>query len=173
MFPQLPYGDMSNTCRLINQCVQQMPYYQVWITVPLADWAEGEVITDTPWARWNKLRQSCEHSPALFVALEMAAELPDSFTISKWEAEPVKVLLIPTSCFLNNKKGFPVLSKKHQAVVRQFAAFNVQVMVTGRARHSSGRVVYQQYLRHIWSEVGLKHKHISMRTIKHISICPH
>lgn len=155
IFPQLPSGDSANTRRLINQCVQQMPYYQVWVTVPLTSWGEGEEedSVDSPWSRWNKLRLSCEHSPALFVALELTAELPDSFTIAQWEAEPVKVLLIPTSCFMNNKKGFPVLSKKHQAVLKQFAKFNVQIMVTGRPRHTNGRVVYQQYLRHIWSEV--------------------
>jgi len=155
MFPQLPCGDCFNTCRLINQCVQQMPYYQVWVTVPLVNWNENETLqgnNDSPWSRWNKLRILCEHSPALFVALELGADLPDSFTISQWEAEPVKVLLLPTSCFINNKKGFPVLSKKHQAVVKKFAKFNVQIMVTGRARHPNGRIVYQQYLRHIWAE---------------------
>ena len=42
--------------------------------------------------------------------------MPDDDEVARWEAEPVKVLLFPTSAFLSNKKGFPVLSKRHQAV---------------------------------------------------------
>ena len=36
LFPMLP-PNAANTCRLINQCVQQTPYFQVWVTVPLAE----------------------------------------------------------------------------------------------------------------------------------------
>lgn len=155
-----------NTCRLINQCVQQRPYFQVWVTVPLVEWAppvaaDGEASAaaaaatalpeDSPWARWNRLRVSCEHSQALFVALELGVDLPESDAeIARWEAEPVKVLMLPVACFLTNKKGFPVLSKRHQAVVQRFAQFNVQILVTGKPRHPQGRKVYQQYLRHAW-----------------------
>lgn len=167
LFPQLPAGDCSNTARLINQCVQQMPHYQIWITVPLADWStstipaimgDGPVAVGnqagSPWARWNRLRELCEHSPALFVGLELATDLPSDFDIARWEGEPVKVLLIPTSTFVLNKKGFPVLTKRHQAVLRRFARFNVQMLVTGRPHHASGRTVYQQYLRHVHASVG-------------------
>jgi protein arginine N-methyltransferase 5 len=168
LFPQLPACGV-NTCRLINQCVQQRPYFQVWVTVPLVEWglassaAVGDAAAaaaaaaavalpeDSPWARWNRLRVSCEHSQALFVALELGVDLPDRDTdIARWEAEPVKVLLLPVACFLTNKKGFPVLSKRHQGVVARFAKFNVQVLVTGKPRHAQGRKVYQQYLRHAW-----------------------
>ena len=78
-----------------------MPYYQVWVTVPLADWSESENATalggfpapvdgdgeglvpaaagssssswswSSSWSRWNKLRLLSEHSQALFVALEV------------------------------------------------------------------------------------------------------
>jgi len=163
IFPQLP-PNATNTARLINQCVQQQPYYQVWITVPLADWqgvgagvssGVGPAPGDSPWGRWNALRAACENHPALFVALELGADLPeDDEDIAKWEAEPVKVLLIPTSAFLTNKKGFPVLSKRHQQVLRRFSKFNVQMLVTGRPRHAAGRSVYQQYLRHVYESVG-------------------
>jgi len=116
-----------------------------------AEASEGE----SPWTRWNRLRVSCEHSQALFVALELGVDLPESDAeIARWEAEPVKVLLLPVACFLTNKMGFPVLSKRHQAVVHRFAKFNVQILVTGRPRHPQGRKVYQQYLRHAWQTLG-------------------
>jgi hypothetical protein len=141
---------------LINQCVQQLPYYQVWVTVPLADWnnnedddandededpskpsssaaaaaaAESSAVvvatgggrgaSESPWTRWDRLRRLCEHSQALFVALELGPDLPDDLeqAVSRWEAEPVKVLLVPVASFVTNKKGFPVLGKKHQVRV--------------------------------------------------------
>jgi len=193
LFPQLPHQN-SNTCRLINQCVQQLPYYQVWVTVPLADWsndrqdeggtaaaaAEGSGVvpsspghssssstssssspssssssSPSPWHRWNKLRCLCERSQALFVALEVGPDLPeDEEEVARWEAEPVKVLLLHTSAFITNKKGFPVLSKRHQSVVKRFSKFNVQIVVTGKPRHDSGRKVYQQYLRHMHQQLA-------------------
>lgn len=111
---------------------------------------------ESPWTRWNRLRVSCEHSQALFVALELGVDLPESDAeIARWEAEPVKVLLLPVACFLTNKMGFPVLSKRHQAVVHRFAKFNVQILVTGKPRHPQGRKVYQQYLRHAWQTLGV------------------
>jgi len=111
---------------------------------------------ESPWTRWNRLRVSCEHSQALFVALELGVDLPESdVEIARWEAEPVKVLLLPVACFLTNKMGFPVLSKRHQAVVHRFAKFNVQILVTGKPRHPQGRKVYQQYLRHAWQTLGV------------------
>ena len=108
----------------------------------------------SPWARWNRLRQLCEHSPALFAALELGGDLPPDCEVARWDGESVKVLLVPTSIFVSNKKGFPVLTKRHQAVIRRFARFNVQLLVTGRPRHPSGRTVYQQYLRHVHAAVG-------------------
>jgi hypothetical protein len=38
-------------------------------------------------------------------------------------------------------------------VIKRFAKFNVQMLVTGKAKHPSGRKVYQQYLRHIHGQV--------------------
>jgi len=163
LLPMLPAGRAPNTARLVNQCVQQTPYYQVWVTVPFDDTADAggadgppDVTPDGPWARWDRLRTLCDHSPALFVALELGPDLPDDFEAeaARWEAEPVKVLVLPCMSFLTNKKGYPVLSKRHQSVIKRFVKFNVQILVSGKVRHPSGRKVYQQYLRHLYSTVG-------------------
>ena len=39
-------------------------------------------------------------------------------------------LSIPTSIFLINKKGYPVLSKQHQNFVRKFINLDIQVSPT-------------------------------------------
>ena len=53
----------------------------------------------------------------------------------------MKVLVLPCMSFLTNKKGYPVLSKRHQSVIKRFVKFNVQILVSGKVRHPSGRKV--------------------------------
>lgn len=66
----------------------------------------------------NKTTFLCE-------AVEMGADLPSDAVIDKWLGEPIKAAILPTSIFLTNKKGFPVLSKAHQRVI--FRLFKVNV----------------------------------------------
>ncbi len=53
-------------------------------------------------------------------ALEFTANVCSELELERWLGEPVKCLVIPTSIFLTNAKGFPVLSKLHQAYFRRF-----------------------------------------------------
>lgn len=66
----------------------------------------------------NKVNFLCE-------AIEIGADLPSDAVIDKWLGEPIKAAILPTSIFLTNKKGFPVLSKAHQQIV--FRLFKVSV----------------------------------------------
>ena len=52
--------------------------------------------------------------------LELTGDLPEDIELDRWFGEPLKAIVLPTSIFLTNKKGFPVLSKKHQAIVQRF-----------------------------------------------------
>lgn len=52
-----------------------------------------------------------------FEAIEIGADVPSDTVIDKWLGEPIKAAILPTSIFLTNKKGFPVLSKAHQRVI--------------------------------------------------------
>ena len=45
--------------------------------------------------------------------------LPDEVYLERWFAEPIKAVILPTRIFLTNVKGYPVLSKKHQAFIRK------------------------------------------------------
>lgn len=51
--------------------------------------------------------------------METSAQLPDDKEIERWVAEPIKAIILPTNIFLANSKGYPVLSKRHQAFVRK------------------------------------------------------
>lgn len=54
---------------------------------------------------------------SLSVVLEVTADLPAQSILERWVGEPVKAVIVPTSVFLTNKKGFPTLSRRHQDFV--------------------------------------------------------
>lgn len=56
-------------------------------------------------------------------AIEIGPDMPSDAVIDKWLGEPIKAAILPTSIFLTNKKGFPVLSKAHQRII--FSLFKV------------------------------------------------
>lgn len=53
----------------------------------------------------------------MLLALSMPNKLPSISVQSRWHSEPVHLLTIDANCFLKNHKGFPVLSKIHQAYI--------------------------------------------------------
>ena len=83
------------------------------------------------WRQWNAVRQLCGEHASLGVVLELGADLPDDAEqlVALWCGEPVKALVLPTSAFVSNRHGFPVLSKAHQAVVARFVPHSVQFIV--------------------------------------------
>lgn len=69
--------------------------------------------------------------------------------IDRWLGEPVKCLILPTTIFLTNKKGYPVLSKAHQALVKRFSTLEIQFILTGASRYKSISY-YHNYLDYLW-----------------------
>lgn len=93
-------------------------------------------------------------SKRIKLAVELTADLPDTAGILRWTGEPVNAIIIPTSIFILNKAGYPVLSGVHQKVVQKFMALNVQVIITGYHRHSSVSFkTYLQYIQHLKSKM--------------------
>ena len=80
-------------------------------------------------SRWNRFRTLCDSNKKLGVVLELTADLPSEQEIERWLGEPVKALVIPTAIFITNKKGFPVLSRAHQNVVRSFLKVRLSLSV--------------------------------------------
>lgn len=90
------------------------------VKLPLVWPDDPEMAVSDPWETWNEIRTVCEHHASITVALELTGDLPDQPTLDQWGAEQVKLVIIPTSLFLTNASGFPVLSKKHQQLLFMF-----------------------------------------------------
>ncbi|RMZ85656.1 hypothetical protein DV737_g634, partial [Chaetothyriales sp. CBS 132003] len=72
------------------------------------------------WEAWDVIRSICKYSSRLFVALDLPNLLPPVTVQSRWYSEPVRLLTLDASIFVKNSKGYPVLSKAHQALISRF-----------------------------------------------------
>eukprot|EP00731_Ephydatia_muelleri_P033359 Em0028g34a len=147
-----------NLARCLNEQLQGSSNQTFWIRLPIdcqpncLDGVEEDkqVATDESWEWWNTLRTLCSHSRRLGVALELNASVPSKPVVDRWCGEPVKVIIVPTSLFVPNKRGYPVLLRAHQEIVQRFFKLNTQVMLTGACKNPNGLNSYQLYLNHLY-----------------------
>uniref|UniRef100_A0A8C9TX29 Protein arginine N-methyltransferase 5 n=1 Tax=Scleropages formosus TaxID=113540 RepID=A0A8C9TX29_SCLFO len=84
------------------------------------------------------------------LSVEVGPDMPSDAVIDKWLGEPIKAAILPTSIFLTNKKGFPVLSKAHQRIIFRLFKLEAQFILTGTSRHSEKDFrSYLQYLEYL------------------------
>jgi protein arginine N-methyltransferase 5 len=112
-----------------------------------------EEVSDDTWHWWNSFRCIANFEKKLSLALELTADLPETEDIDRWLGEQIKCLVVPNHLFMTNKKGFPVLPKPHQVVIRQFLRQKAQILITGAQRHQHYKH-YQQYIEHLWQVRG-------------------
>ncbi|KAK6638504.1 hypothetical protein RUM43_006771 [Polyplax serrata] len=153
----------SNLARILYSTVLGVTQYQVWIHVPMispkqnaSQWRSDCIETTenktSTWQWWNEFRALLSFEKKVGVVLEVSDDLPSQQECARWLGEPIKCLLISTSTFLTNKKGYPVLSRSHQAFIRSVVPLGVQLIIKGHTRHENlGH--YQKYLDHVWQEV--------------------
>lgn len=148
----------TNLARIIsdkianNNCT-----FQVWVQVPMENpirqtysyRTEDCPVEENPWEWWNAFRVVCDYNKRLGIALVVSHDLPEEEEIDRWLGEPVRCLVLPTTLFLTNKKGYPVLSKAHQALLKKFAVLEVQFILTGASRYQSISY-YHNYLDYLW-----------------------
>ncbi|XP_010781267.1 protein arginine N-methyltransferase 5 [Notothenia coriiceps] len=136
-----------------------------WIRVPLMapedtreDLIENEpgpCVDDTgvdekTWGWWHSFRTLCDYNKRICLAIEVGADMPSEAVIDKWLGEPIKAAILPTSIFLTNKKGFPVLSKAHQRIIFSLFKLEAQFVFTGTSRHTEKDFrSYLQYLEYL------------------------
>ncbi|KAA3680625.1 type II protein arginine methyltransferase [Paragonimus westermani] len=171
-------GNINLARLLVNFVRTEYVPIKIWLTLPMSVEENCTTIIETkrresssvspklngggdsnramdPWYWWTQLFMlASDISDSLGLVLDLPDNLPDEYVISRWLSEPVVCLLLRTDLFLTNSKGYPVLSKSHQAVIRRFFKLNVQVMITGSCRHDHGYVSYQQYLMWLWKTLG-------------------
>jgi len=105
---------------------------------------------DDPWQWFNVLRTLCDSPRRIAVCLELSLDLPDESSLKRWLGEPVKCAMLPTNVFLSNRKGFPVLSRTHQTLVRQLMRLQTQFLITGPAKHfDKSEICFYQYLEYL------------------------
>ena len=113
------------------------------------------------WIVWDHFRQHFGDHNRLFVALELTAELleendddddDDDYrsnhnnyhnimtdsNVKRWIAEPISMLIIPTSLFLMNNSGYPILPKKLQHIVKLLIPYVKMIMFTGKSNFTMG-----------------------------------
>lgn len=165
---ELKSSDCANLARNINICANNAHCNLLWVRVPMM--SPGSMLDDVfdetseecmrfledcrkedPWQWWNKMRTLCGFNKKLCIILEMTTDLPDEGVIERWLAEPVKAVLVSTRLFLTNRKGFPVLSRSHQVLLKRLFKLNAQLVLTGKNRHKDkGYASYKLYLDHLY-----------------------
>jgi protein arginine N-methyltransferase 5 len=132
-----------------------------WVHVPLVspkltatdlDQEDQELSNecDDPWQWWNTLRTLCDNNAKLHLVLEFNSVLPSSAHQTRWLGEPVKAVSIPTDIFILNRKGYPVLPKKHQEYLFKLFKLNTQVVLTGYSKADFDIKTYLQYLNYLF-----------------------
>ncbi|KAJ8734133.1 hypothetical protein PYW07_014684 [Mythimna separata] len=149
--------ESNNLARILNS------YYEIshhpsliWVHVPMictrivtnCDSETEEDAWNETWLWWSKFHERLEWDKRVGVALELSADLPSDEVVQRWLGEPVKAIIVPTSIFHNNKKGYPVLSRAHQHLVVSLVEHESQVIVSGARR--SNVEFYLHYLFRIW-----------------------
>ncbi|XP_024401652.1 protein arginine N-methyltransferase 5 isoform X2 [Physcomitrium patens] len=134
--------------------LQGLSNLQIWLRIPLIapelQAVEGTVEEDTAflkrepvsgkplndsWEWWNMFRSLCEYHCQLSVVLDITGSLPSPASLKRWIGEPLRAVIIHTSAFLTNKKGYPCLSKRHQNFITTLFNHNVQIIVSGESMH--------------------------------------
>ncbi|XP_028169658.1 protein arginine N-methyltransferase 5 [Ostrinia furnacalis] len=150
----------SNLARILNSFYENSHFSSwIWVQVPLVctktlrsvpecDEDDEESAWNEPWLWWSKFHERLNYDKRVGVVLELSADLPSQELLKRWLGEPVKAIVIPTSIFHNNKKGFPVLSRAHQHLVVSMVEHEAQVIVSGARR--SNVEFYLQYLYRLW-----------------------
>lgn len=105
------------------------------------------------WELWNNLRTVCEYHPNISVCLELGEELPVQEKVNRWLGEPVKALILPTKIFVENKQGYPTLSKQSQELVKGLYRLGAQFIIRPEGLATSGLRHYLQYVAHVISRL--------------------
>jgi protein arginine N-methyltransferase 5 len=112
---------------------------------------ENELIAT--WEMWDTIRTICGYNHRLSLTLDLAAPLPSaSRLLSRWVAEPTRLIFLPATSFVANAKGYPVLPKATQVFLRKLVAFKPTIILSGTEKglhKAGGNKAYVQYVQHL------------------------
>ncbi|MBV35880.1 MAG: hypothetical protein CMP47_10600 [Rickettsiales bacterium] len=138
---------IAEYARAILDGLSQGPYMQIYIWFPIIDNPddEGAEMGDLrsfarqqfsdldeagtkrldvfgSWEAWDMIRSICKYPSRLCVALSLPKLLPPTPIQSRWYSEPVRIITLDSKVFSKNAKGYPVLSRAHQAFISRFVS---------------------------------------------------
>jgi len=146
-----------NLARILSNTITKEQNQQIWVQVPLTlpncnQYAKDPVIDEgSPWDWWNRFRLLGNTSSKMSLCLEIGETVPSESELLRWLGEPIKTVLLHTSSFLTNKKGYPVLSKSQQNLMKRFIRLDLQIIIKGPTRHIEISF-YNQYLTHLYQQ---------------------
>ncbi|CCJ31064.1 unnamed protein product [Pneumocystis jirovecii] len=134
--------------RIINHLLSLSAYLRFYVFFPIED-----DLTDSSvlWDIWNVIRISCDYNNRLFLAFKIQHKLPKPIATSRWFSEPVGLLIISSDIFVFNSKGYPVLSKEHQAFYTMFSKLKPSILlrISNEIHANNNPLVYLEYLKHL------------------------
>lgn len=134
---------LTNFARVLSTVIQQYSATspQLWVRLPLSI-PSADHSSRSGWDAWNELRYMVDHSPRVFIALEMPqnpSAIEDIFssdnsnTIGVWAGEPVKAIILPTALFRVSSSGrtMHLSSLTLRRVLHKFFQHKMHVIVKG------------------------------------------
>ena len=115
------------------------------------DTTEGTFDEFSLWEVWQTIQRLCNYHPRLSLALQITPTLPSALLIDRFFAEPVRIVVLAADIFLANAKGWPVLSRSHQALVHKYMALKPVTLLknTELAATKGGHTAFLVYMRHL------------------------
>lgn len=137
--------------RLINEKLVVGFTSTFWVTVPMVHPSKFSPICteeerEDSWEWWNDFRTYCNFDKHVGLVLELPdnANIPPDCEIDRWIGEPVKALIIPTTYFVLNIHGKPVLTRAHQDLIQRFLSIDVQYII--KSDSDGDLSIYTKYL---------------------------
>lgn len=137
------------------------PYSHLLVHLPFAEEdyissRTGERVPPTDylsiWDVWNTIRVINNYPSNLSVVLQVPPKCKfPPVVISRWYAEPVKMLMISSAIFVANARGYPVLPKATQALLMKFFTKNPFLIISDvdDRQFQGGPMSYLLYIRHL------------------------
>lgn len=154
--------NVEQYAQAISQLLSALPAYcHLLVHLPFAeeDYISSRTGERVPpedylsiWDVWNSIRTINNYAQNLSVALQVPPKCKfPSTVVSRWFAEPVKMLMVSSAVFVANARGYPVLPKATQALLTKFFNKNPFLITSDidDREFQGGPTSYLLYLRHL------------------------
>ncbi|KAF9069256.1 PRMT5 arginine-N-methyltransferase-domain-containing protein [Rhodocollybia butyracea] len=149
--PIVPVSPSSSSSSLQSSSTPSTP--RLFVSNSTDSLAPLEAHIDAAWETWDLIRSICDYNIRLTLALDLTPPLPNSpGVLSKWAAEAVRYIFLPSTTFIANAKGYPVLPKPTQNFIRDSMTHRPNIIISGASsglHMRGGEDAYSQYVRHL------------------------